>query len=152
MPLAVPPPPTGGYDEEVYGATEQQSGYVDSIAAGDEMEEDDVPTNRRTFTMPKSAMAEVERSASSAEDPFADTRASRISDRESDYQARRRNRIISPERHDPFADDGEGGLCGRLLDMETEPLRKEIDELRAENEELKMQLAAATEELVHEEL
>ena len=53
---------------------------------------------------------------------------------------------------DPFADDGEGGLCGRLLDMETEPLRKEIDELRAENEELKMQLAAATEELVHEEL
>jgi len=53
---------------------------------------------------------------------------------------------------DPFADDGGGGLCGRLLDMETEPLRKEIDDLRAENEELKLQLAAATEELVHEEL
>ena len=53
---------------------------------------------------------------------------------------------------DPFADDGGGGLCGRLLDMETEPLRKEIEELRAENEELKMELAAATEELVHEEL
>jgi splicing factor 3B subunit 1 len=27
----------------------------------------------------------------------------RIADREDEYRARRRNRIISPERHDPFA-------------------------------------------------
>ena len=40
-------------------------------------------------------------------DPLADHRVSKISDREDEYRARRRNMIISPERYDPFA---EGGL------------------------------------------
>jgi splicing factor 3B subunit 1 len=37
-------------------------------------------------------------------DPFADTRARRIADRENEYQSRRRLAIISPARADPFAD------------------------------------------------
>ena len=37
-------------------------------------------------------------------DPLADRRPSRITDREDEYRAKRRQLRISPERHDPFAD------------------------------------------------
>ena len=37
-------------------------------------------------------------------DPFAGNRAARIAEREDEYRARRRMMIISPARHDPFAD------------------------------------------------
>ena len=37
-------------------------------------------------------------------DPLADHRRAKISDREDEYRARRRQMIISPERYDPFAD------------------------------------------------
>ena len=36
-------------------------------------------------------------------DPMAEHRAPRVGDRDDEYKARRRNLIISPERHDPFA-------------------------------------------------
>ena len=36
-------------------------------------------------------------------DPLADRRPSRVGDRDDEYKARRRQLIISPERHDPFA-------------------------------------------------
>lgn len=35
---------------------------------------------------------------------MAEYRHSRVSDRDDEYRAKRRNLIISPERHDPFAD------------------------------------------------
>ena len=34
---------------------------------------------------------------------MAESRVPRIADRENDYQMKRRQMIISPERHDPFA-------------------------------------------------
>jgi len=34
---------------------------------------------------------------------MAEHRAPRVGDRDDEYKARRRNLIISPERHDPFA-------------------------------------------------
>lgn len=37
-------------------------------------------------------------------DPFAEHRVPKIADREDEYRARRRQMIISPDRHDPFAD------------------------------------------------
>lgn len=37
-------------------------------------------------------------------DPFAEHRPPKIAEREDEYKARRRQMIISPERHDPFAD------------------------------------------------
>lgn len=37
-------------------------------------------------------------------DPFAEHRPQKISDREDEYKKRRQKMIISPERHDPFAD------------------------------------------------
>lgn len=41
---------------------------------------------------------------SSQYDPFAEHRPQKISDREDEYKRRRQKMIISPERHDPFAD------------------------------------------------
>jgi len=36
-------------------------------------------------------------------DPMAEHRAPRVGDRDDEYKARRRNLMISPPRHDPFA-------------------------------------------------
>lgn len=35
-------------------------------------------------------------------EPFAETRRPTIADREDDYRAKRRQMVISPERHNPF--------------------------------------------------
>ena len=45
-------------------------------------------------------------------DPFAQHRQQTIAEREDEYRARRRQMVISPPRHDPFAD----GRCCRLTD------------------------------------
>lgn len=47
-------------------------------------------------------------------DPFAEHRVPKIADREDEYRARRRQMIISPDRHDPFAD---GKLIVFTLDI-----------------------------------
>ena len=36
-------------------------------------------------------------------DPMAESRIPRVADRENDYQMKRRQLVISPERHDPFS-------------------------------------------------
>jgi hypothetical protein len=43
-------------------------------------------------------------------DPMAEHRPSRVGDRDDEYKARRRNQIISPERHDPFAGKHSPGI------------------------------------------
>lgn len=45
-------------------------------------------------------------------DPFAQHRQPTIAEREDEYRARRRQMVISPPRHDPFAD-------GRCLALDT---------------------------------
>ena len=57
---------------------------------------------RMSFTAPQNLLAENEKEGEHV-DPMEAHRASRVSDREDEYKARRRQRIISPERHDPFA-------------------------------------------------
>ena len=57
---------------------------------------------RMSFTAPASALAENAKEGEDV-DPMESHRASRVSDRDDEYKARRRQRIISPERHDPFA-------------------------------------------------
>ena len=42
-------------------------------------------------------------------------------------------------------------LSGRMLDLETGPLHAEIEQLRKENEELKLQLEQSNEELIQED-
>uniref|UniRef100_A0A7S0DZM5 Splicing factor 3B subunit 1 domain-containing protein n=1 Tax=Hanusia phi TaxID=3032 RepID=A0A7S0DZM5_9CRYP len=89
-----------------------KSQYATSIAVNDEDEQADAESHlqsvmpkatvRNTFSAPASALAENEKEGESF-DPMDSHKARRIADREDEYKARRRNRIISPERHDPFA-------------------------------------------------
>jgi splicing factor 3B subunit 1 len=100
----------GHFDRDIYGASDDKfSRYVTSIATNEAEEDDEdeyVPVapaqQRTTFTAPKAVLDELPPGEDI--DPFADTRARRIADRENEYQSRRRLAIISPARADPFAD------------------------------------------------
>eukprot|EP00126_Sphaerothecum_destruens_P003350 Sdes_comp17042_c0_seq1m6240 len=59
--------------------------------------------NLRSFTAPKEYFEELETSHESQEDPFAAYQRPKIADREDDYRKRGRERILSPDRIDPFA-------------------------------------------------
>merc|ERR1719272_625545 len=104
---------TGGYNNgDLYGASSE---YNTSIGVGGSsaMDQEDDQQHRGTGSRKQygasAAIMEEANNAAPEEDLFADTRASTIADRESEYHARRRNRIISPERVDPYADD-DGGM------------------------------------------
>lgn len=94
------------YDEQ------DKSQFAASIPVNDEDEEAAASAHvqslmpkagaRMSFTAPQSLIAENEKEGEMV-DPMEAHRASRVSDREDEYKARRRARIISPERHDPFA-------------------------------------------------
>lgn len=106
---------SGVFDSEIYGGEVQSrfEGYVSSIAANDEVEEEDydaatAPTGgRQTFTAPAAFLRET---ANEDVDPFAEHRRPTIADREDEYRAKRRKLVISPERADPFA-EGEWKNC-----------------------------------------
>jgi len=93
-----------------WGASRSQ--FAASIPVNDEDEEAAASAHvqslmpkagaRMSFTAPQSLIAENEKEGEMV-DPMEAHRASRVSDREDEYKARRRARIISPERHDPFA-------------------------------------------------
>eukprot|EP00049_Salpingoeca_infusionum_P023676 m.13363 g.13363 ORF g.13363 m.13363 type:complete len:1252 (+) comp5937_c0_seq1:470-4225(+) len=91
---------TGEFDSDLYG----KQAFVDSIAAGQAEEDVDEPVKKRAFTGQQSLIDEV-RNQGDEEDPFADYRRKTITEREDDYHRRRLNRMLSPERADPFAED-----------------------------------------------
>ena len=111
------------FDTDIYGSSDKFAGYVTSIAATDEPEDDDDDfgpsgvlgggggkgggggAGGKTFTAPGYLMQEAAETGKDM-DPFADSRPAKIIDREDEYRQKRRQRIISPERHDPFADGG----------------------------------------------
>eukprot|EP01137_Pigoraptor_chileana_P027376 Opistho-2@9895 len=96
----------GAFDTDIYQAPARDvSGYVDSIAADDAMEDEEVVVggNKRTsYTAPKELL-DARTDGTDDVDPFADTRRKRIADREDEYHARRMHRMLSPERVDAFA-------------------------------------------------
>ncbi|XP_060732065.1 splicing factor 3B subunit 1 isoform X4 [Tachysurus vachellii] len=102
---------TGFYDQEIYGGSDSRfAGYVTSIAAN-EQEEDDEEDSSTTllgqkkpgYHAPVAILNSIPQSDEQY-DPFAEHRPQKISDREDEYKRRRQKMIISPERHDPFAD------------------------------------------------
>ncbi|CAO3647932.1 unnamed protein product [Cunninghamella echinulata] len=106
---------TLSYDTDIYNAGNKFEGYSTSIAVNDE-DEDDVDDNMYQETKRKLNSYSVTKDIvqetigeSDQHDPFAHTQKSkRISDRETEYQQRRFNRILSPERKDAFSkEDGE---------------------------------------------
>lgn len=101
---------SGYFDSEIYdggGGKSKYEGYVTSIAANDEVddEEEDVGfTQKRTGLGAPVALLNDVAQADKDYDPFADRRRPTIADREDEYRQKRRKMIISPERIDPFAD------------------------------------------------
>ncbi|XP_053949010.1 splicing factor 3B subunit 1 [Anastrepha ludens] len=137
----------GFYDTELYDegggkGKNRYEGYNTSIAANDEMDEDEddgfpVPQKRTAYTAPSSVLKDVTQGKEDV-DPMADRRRPTIADREDEYRQKRRRIIISPERADPFADGGKTPDIGsrtypdimreQMLKGEENELRRKIQE------------------------
>ncbi|XP_054730483.1 splicing factor 3B subunit 1 [Anastrepha obliqua] len=137
----------GFYDTELYDegggkGKNRYEGYNTSIAANDEMDEDEddgfpVPQKRTAYTAPTSVLKDVTQGKEDV-DPMADRRRPTIADREDEYRQKRRRIIISPERADPFADGGKTPDIGsrtypdimreQMLKGEENELRRKIQE------------------------
>ncbi|XP_067641774.1 splicing factor 3B subunit 1 [Eurosta solidaginis] len=130
------------YDESGGKGKSRYEGYNTSIAANDEMDEDEdegfpVPQKRTTYTAPTSVLKDVTQSKEDV-DPMADRRRPTIADREDEYRQKRRRIIISPERADPFADGGKTPDIGsrtypdimreQMLKGEENEIRRKIQE------------------------
>ncbi|KAL5548011.1 hypothetical protein UlMin_003242 [Ulmus minor] len=97
------------FDTDLYGGADKDS-YVSSIPVTDDDENLDAMDNEvarklASYTAPKSLMKEMPRGGDD-EDGGGDLgfkKSQRIIDREDPYRLRRLNRIISPDRNDPFA-------------------------------------------------
>jgi len=95
------------YDTHIFAKINNEQ-YDKSIPSNDD-EMDDIREKgeRRlvsSFTAPKEAFADLPESTDDA--LLEKTKSRTISDREDSYRARRRNRLISPERVDAFQTDG----------------------------------------------
>eukprot|EP00051_Salpingoeca_urceolata_P033362 m.20305 g.20305 ORF g.20305 m.20305 type:complete len:1221 (+) comp6133_c0_seq1:150-3812(+) len=113
----------GHFDTDVYGSSTDQPQYDMALGpAGMDTDPDHAGNGKASL------INEAQRSGQE-EDPFADTRRSVIADRESDYHARRRNRIISPERADPFAEDAGGDARTYADVMQDEDITRQRKEL-----------------------
>ncbi|EDV26242.1 splicing factor 3B subunit 1 [Trichoplax adhaerens] len=101
----------GHFDKDIYGDSSTKTGYVTSLPLNEaEEDEDDYSVSntlnkRATYSAPQALLNDVPMQDKDY-DPLAEYRHSRVADRDDEYRARRRNLIISPERHDPFADGG----------------------------------------------
>ncbi|CAG9585452.1 unnamed protein product [Danaus chrysippus] len=133
------------YDSDIYdnsgqGGKSRYDGYVTSIAANDEVEDEDVENvpisqKRPGYTAPASLLNDIAQSDKDY-DPFADKRRPTIADREDEYRQKRRRMIISPERSDPFAEGGKTPDVGSRT--YTEIMKEQY--LRAEETELRKKL------------
>ncbi|KAL7674989.1 hypothetical protein ACOME3_001259 [Neoechinorhynchus agilis] len=110
----------GEFDSHLYG-TRSNDEYVSSIEpnADHDDEDDDEDTGLieqaaktaslggglKSYSIPQAMLKDMVGKGEET-DPFSDTRPSKICDRESEYQKRRRKLAMSPERVDPFADGG----------------------------------------------
>ncbi|XP_076251577.1 splicing factor 3b subunit 1 isoform X1 [Rhynchophorus ferrugineus] len=143
---------SGYFDSEIYdGKDKKYEGYVTSIAANDEVDEDEEDvgfSQKRPGLGGSVALLNNVAQSEKDYDPFADRRRPTIADREDEYRQKRRRMIISPERVDPFADGGKTPdfnarsytqiMKETLLKSEENELRKKILE-KAKDGSLKVQ-------------
>ena len=122
------------FDKELYGnnGVDQYSGYDTSIAVQDQDDDmEDVQLNGRSlvgqYTASKDMLNEFAH-GDAGEADILDSREkqAQISSRETDYQRRRFDRALSPNRADPFATDGQdGGLSYKDVMKERDFEREE---------------------------
>ncbi|KAI4296400.1 hypothetical protein L6164_036361 [Bauhinia variegata] len=94
------------FDTDLYGSGDKAS-YLSSIPTNEDEDNLDAMDNEvarklASYTAPKSLLKEMP-GAGDGDTDIGFRKPQRIIDREDDYRQRRLNRIISPERHDPFA-------------------------------------------------
>ncbi|KAF6029700.1 hypothetical protein EB796_012031 [Bugula neritina] len=97
----------GHFDTDIY--SEKFSGqFVDSIAPNDEQDDDDdmgqmLGKKPSSYSAPLNVLNDLAQDKDY--DPFAEHKPKKVRDRDNDYKAQKRPvRMISPDRHDPFAD------------------------------------------------
>ncbi|KAG8223693.1 hypothetical protein J437_LFUL004058 [Ladona fulva] len=134
---------SGYYDRDIYdGGGSKFDGYVTSIAANDEVEDEEFDTvsfgqNKRPgFTAPAALLNDIAQSEKDY-DPFAERRRPTVAEKEDEYRQKRRRMIISPERVDPFAEGGKTPDIGSRTF--TEIMKEQL--LRGEETELRKKLA-----------
>ncbi|XP_044726974.1 splicing factor 3B subunit 1 [Chrysoperla carnea] len=146
---------SGYFDSDIYdgGGNKKYEGYVTSIAANDEADDDDEDvvsySQKRSggFNVNVALLNDVAQSDKDY-DPFADRRRPTIAEKEDEYRQKRRRMIISPERVDLFAEGGKTPDFGsrtyteimkeQLLKGEEVEVRKKILE-KAKEGTLKIQ-------------
>ncbi|XP_014251368.1 splicing factor 3B subunit 1 isoform X2 [Cimex lectularius] len=133
---------SGFYDRDIYGGGKFE-GYVTSIAANDEVDDDEFEpvsfsnqNKRAGYTAPAALLNDVAQSEKDY-DPFADRRRPTIAEKEDEYRQMRRRMIISPERVDPFAEGGKTPDVGSRTF--TEIMKEQM--LRGEENEIRKKLA-----------
>jgi len=126
---------TGFYDSNIYN-TDKYAGYDISIPLAEEEEEEDQQSRRKlpTYTAPQHLLDEIAEGTED-DDPFKDTRPKKIADREDEYRARGRKRMISPGRVDAFSDQKE--------DSESRSYKDVMMEQQLEREEHQLRIAIA---------
>lgn len=96
----------GSFDRDIYGG-QSVRGYDTSIAANDadfEEDEDQVQPLKKSKDIYKAQRVLIDEAARTDKttDVFEDTRTRTIAEREDEYRQRGRQRVISPDRVDPF--------------------------------------------------
>lgn len=138
---------TDSADNELYDndGGNKFAGYHDSLPMGNDPDEDDdmgEDSTRRLvgqYTAPRELVDEFARGNGVEEDDILAGRgenSGRITDRETDYQKRRFNRVLTPTRADPFAENRQAGA------NENGTNYREVMEIRElEREEERVRLA-----------
>ncbi|KAK6778855.1 hypothetical protein RDI58_025573 [Solanum bulbocastanum] len=124
------------FDTEFYSSNKFE-GYEKSIPVNDDDDafdtENEVARKMASFTAPKQFFKEVPRGAGEEDEPSGFNKPGKIIDREDDYRRRRLNRVISPERNDPFLDKTPGPEVRTYADvMREEALKRQKEELMKE--------------------
>ncbi|OAA64356.1 splicing factor 3b subunit [Niveomyces insectorum RCEF 264] len=127
-------------DKELYGNgnDDKFAGYLSSIPAGDLEDEnmEEADTSRRLvgqYTATRAQIDEFARGAGVEEEDLLlghGERGNRITDRETDYQKRRFDRVLTPTRADPFAANRQAGAV-----KEGESYRDVMERRELEREE-----------------
>ncbi|KAM3288470.1 Splicing factor 3B subunit 1 [Capsicum chinense] len=124
------------FDTDFYSSNKFE-GYEKSIPVNDDDDnfdtENEVARKMASFTAPKQFFKEVPRGGGEEEEVSGFNKPSKIIDREDDYRRRRLNRVISPERNDPFLDKTPGPEVRTYADvMREEALKRQKEELMKE--------------------
>ncbi|KAI1177538.1 armadillo-type protein [Nemania sp. FL0916] len=147
---------TESFDTELYDGNggDKYAGYLTSIPSADgedeEMEDADADSSRRLVGQYTATRAQIDEFAQGngveEDDPFAGRgeNSTRIVDRETDYQKRRFDRVLTPTRADAFAANRQAGAADD--DGRTYRDVMELRELEREEERVKRAIQAKQKE------